>query len=304
VSVRPANDPLCRERRPTPEVAQVIDARARDVEGLKVRRLLPSAARRLVGPFIFFDHVGPSDVAPGEAVNVRPHRHIGLATVTYLFDGEIVHRDSLGSQQIIRPGEINWMTAGRGIVHSERTSPVSTSYRFHGLQLWVALPVAMEEADPSFAHHAGGTLPELDQGGAHIRVLAGRAYGVTSPVRTASPLFYVDVAMPAGSQLPMDRDHDERALYVVDGAVRCGTKRAEPGRMLVFASDAPIVLHAERDSRVVLVGGDRMEGSRHIWWNFVSSSKERIEQAKDDWKAGRFPKVPGDEDEVIPLPAG
>jgi redox-sensitive bicupin YhaK (pirin superfamily) len=304
MSIRPATEPACSSRPPTPAIATVIDGRPRDIGGFAVRRLLPSAARRLVGPFIFFDHMGPAELAPGEGMDVRPHPHIGLATVTYLFDGEIVHRDSLGSHQPIRPGDINWMTAGRGIVHSERTSPElrRVGSKVNGLQLWVAFPRAHEEAEPAFHHHPAGTLPALEHSGAHLRVLAGSAYGERSPVRTFSPLFYVDVAMPGGCELPLPREHDERAAYVVDGAIDGGGERAESGRMLVFARGADVRLRAAVDSRVVLIGGAALDGERHIFWNFVSSSKERIERAKRDWKDGRYPKVSGDEVEFVPLP--
>jgi redox-sensitive bicupin YhaK (pirin superfamily) len=287
----------------TPSIETVINAKPRDLGGFVVGRVLPSAARRLVGPFIFFDHMGPAELGPGEGMDVRPHPHIGLATVTYLFEGEIIHRDSLGSCQPIRPGDINWMTAGRGIAHSERTSAElrESGSRIHGLQLWVALPLADEEVAPEFHHHPASTLPALEQGGARIRVLAGTAYGQTSPVRTFSSLFYVDIALPAGCSLPVPREHEERAAYVVEGAIECGTQRAESRRMLVFTPGAEVVLRAETDARVVLVGGAPIDGERHIFWNFVSSSKERIEQAKRDWKEQRFPKVPGDEIEFIPL---
>jgi redox-sensitive bicupin YhaK (pirin superfamily) len=288
----------------TPSIKTVINAKPRDLGGFVVGRVLPSAAQRLVGPFIFFDHMGPAELVPGEGMDVRPHPHIGLATVTYLFEGEIIHRDSLGSCQPIRPGDINWMTAGRGIAHSERTSAElrESGSQIHGLQLWVALPLADEEVAPEFHHHPASTLPALEQEGARIRVLAGTAYGQTSPVRTFSSLFYVDIALPAGCSLPVPREHEERAAYVVEGAIECGTERAESRRMLVFTPGAEVVLRAETDARVVLVGGAPIDGERHIFWNFVSSSKERIEQAKRDWKEQRFPKVPGDEIEFIPLP--
>jgi redox-sensitive bicupin YhaK (pirin superfamily) len=304
MSVWPAADPVCSSCPATPEIATVIDARPRDLGGFTVRRILPSDARRLVGPFIFFDHMGPIEFAPGHGIDVRPHPHIGLATVTYLFDGEMVHRDSLGSHQPIRPGDVNWMTAGRGIVHSERTGVESrrARSRITGLQLWVALPLASEETEPEFHHHAATTLPSLDVAGARIRLLAGRAYGEKSPVKTFAPLFYVDVGMPAGCELPVPSDHEERAAYVVDGAVMCRNERAERGRMLVFTVGADVALRATTDTRIVLLGGAPIDGERHIWWNFVSSSKARIEQAKRDWKEGRFPKVPGDDVEFIPLP--
>jgi redox-sensitive bicupin YhaK (pirin superfamily) len=294
----PSSDPAA------PAIMTIIDAKPRDLGGFTVGRLLPSAARRLVGPFIFFDHMGPAEFGPGQGMDVRPHPHIGLATVTYLFEGEIVHRDSLGSDLPIRPGDINWMTAGRGITHSERTSPErrASGSKINGLQLWVALPTAAEETAPEFHHHPADTLPALELEGARIRVLAGTAYGKTSPVHTFSSLFYVDIAMPAGCTLPVPGDYEERAAYVVEGEIECGVERATPGRMLVFRPGAEVVLRAASDSRVVLVGGAPLDGERHIFWNFVSSSKERIEQAKRDWKEQRFAKVPGDDVEFIPLP--
>jgi len=286
------------------QLATVIDARARDLGGFTVGRVLPSAARPLIGPFIFFDHMGPADFPPGRGIDVRPHPHIGLATVTYLFEGEIVHRDSLGSHQPIRPGDVNWMTAGRGIVHSERTGPEPrrSGSRLDGLQLWVALPLKHEEAEPEFHHHPAGTLPALEIAGARVRVLAGSAFGAASPVRTFSPLFLVDAAMPAGSELPLPDEHEERAAYIVDGTVECGGERWPRGRMLVLTSGARAWLRAVTAARVALIGGAPLEGERHIFWNFVSSSEARIEQAKRDWRQGRFPKVPGDEREFIPLP--
>ena len=267
-------------------------------------RVLPAEARRHVGPFVFFDHMGPADFAAGHGLDVRPHPHIGLATVTYLFDGEIVHRDSLGSHQPIRPGDVNWMTAGCGIVHSERTGPElrRTGSRTHGLQLWVGFPLAHEETEPEFHHHPATTLPSLEVSGARIRVLAGSAFGETSPVKSFSPLFYSDVVLPAGRELPLPHEREERAAYVIDGTIACGSERAERGRMIVFAPGAHMALHAITDARIALLGGAPLDGERHIWWNFVSSSKDRIEQAKEDWKEGRFPKVPGDEAEFIPLP--
>ncbi len=282
----------------------VIDARPRDLGGFEVRRVLPSMARRMVGPFTFFDQMGVAVFAPGQGMDVRPHPHIGLATVTYLFEGEILHRDSLGSNQPIRPGDINWMTAGRGIVHSERTPPEhrQNGSRLHGLQLWVALPLEHEEAEPSFRHYPGSSLPARDQGGVRLRVLAGTAYDITSPVEILSPLFYADAVMSTGSELALPSEHEERAVYVVDGTLLCGAERAEVGRMLVFTKETTVVLRAERTTRIALLGGAPLDGKRYIDWNFVSSSKERLEQAKRDWKEGRFPKVPGDDVEFIPLP--
>lgn len=304
MSVRPAIEPECSESSPERVVETVIDARPRDLGGFAVRRVLPSRARRMVGPFIFFDQMGAAVFAPGSGIDVRPHPHIGLATVTYLFEGEILHRDSLGSQQPIRPGDINWMTAGRGIVHSERTphDHRQQGSRLHGLQLWVALPLEHEEAEPSFRHYPASALPAREEGGVRLGVLAGSAYGMTSPVETLSPLFYVDAVMSAGSELALPGGHEERAVYVVDGALHCGAERAEVGRMLVFRKEAKVVLRAERATRIVLLGGAPLDGDRYIDWNFVSSSKERLERAKRDWREGRFPEVPGDEGELIPLP--
>jgi len=298
-----ANDPHCTTCGSTPAIETIIEARKRDIGGFSVGRVLPSARRRLVGPFIFFDHMGPVTFASGQGIDVRPHPHINLATVTYLFEGEIVHRDSLGSLQPIRPGAINWMTAGRGIAHSERTGPESrkTGSRLHGLQLWVALPQAHEESDPDFRHYPSATLPEIEMTGARVRVLAGRAYGAASPVRTLSSLFYVEAAIAAGGVLPLPEEHRERAAYVVEGVIRCGEERIESSRMVVLAPGPMPPLRAESGARVVLIGGAPLDGERHIWWNFVSSSRGRIEQAKRDWKAGRFPPVPG-ESEFIPLP--
>src|SRR5262249_35626292 len=299
-----AAEPVCRRSDSAPAIEMVIEPRARRIDLFSVSRLLPAAARRLVGPFIFFDHIGPAELAPGQGMDVRPHPHINLATVTYVFAGEITHRDSLGSRQIISPGAINWMTAGRGIVHSERTPPElrKAGSRLHAIQLWVALPKEHEETEPEFHHHPAQSLPQLQKAGVQLRVLAGSAYGATSPVRTFSPLFYVEASMPAGSVLAIPSEHRERAAYLIEGSVACGAERVEARRMVVFAPGARPVLRAQVPSRLVLLGGAPMDGPRHIWWNFVSSSKERIELAKREWKEGRFPKVPGDEREFIPLP--
>ncbi|HVK78814.1 MAG TPA: pirin family protein [Kofleriaceae bacterium] len=296
--------PVCEDADREPDVELVIEARTRDLGDLIVGRVLPSPRRRLVGPFIFFDHMGPAELAPGRGLNVRPHPHINLATVTYLFEGEIMHRDSLGSAQVIRPGAINWMTAGRGIVHSERTDAelASRGSRVHGLQLWVALPTAHEETEPQFDHYPAESLPALTLGGAELRVLAGEAYGVRSPVRTLSRLFYVDVLADGEATVGVPDGYPERAAYVVAGAVRCGEARVERGTMLVLAPGRSIRLAAEPGTRLVLLGGEPLDGPRHIYWNFVSSSPERIERAKHDWKERRFPLVPGDEAEFIPLP--
>jgi redox-sensitive bicupin YhaK (pirin superfamily) len=304
MSVLPDREPAAAPRPAIAPLTAVIDARARDLGGFTVGRVLPAPAHRLIGPFIFFDHMGPAVFPAGRGIDVRPHPHIGLATVTYLFAGEIVHRDSLGSHQPIRPGDVNWMTAGRGIVHSERTGAECrrAGAPLDGLQLWVALPRRDEETEPDFHHHPARELPSLLVAGTRLRVLAGNAFGERSPVRTFSPLFYVDAALPAGSELPLPDEHAERAAYIVSGAVECAGERAERGRMLVFTPGAAAAVRAVSDARVALIGGAPLDGERHIFWNFVSSSQARIEQAKRDWREGRFPKVPGDEQEFIPLP--
>jgi redox-sensitive bicupin YhaK (pirin superfamily) len=303
MSITDATEPACPPSPGEPAVAAVLDARRRDLGGFEVRRLLPSRARPMVGPFVYFDHMGPSTFAPGEGLDVPPHPHIGLATVTYLFDGEILHRDSLGFRQPIRPGDLNWMTAGRGIVHSERTAAEvrARGSTLHGLQLWVALPRADEECAPAFVHHPGATLPELDRGGARLRVLLGEAWGARSPVRTLSPVLYADAAMPEGGAVEVPDGNAERAAYVVEGAIACGGCRAGPGRMLVFAEGARATLRADGPARVVFVGGAPLDGARHILWNFVGSSRERLDRARRDWIEGRFPVVPGDEVERLPF---
>jgi redox-sensitive bicupin YhaK (pirin superfamily) len=281
--------------------------RAADLgNGLTVHRALPAPERRMVGPFIFFDRIGPAVLKAGSGLDVRPHPQIGLATVTYLFTGEILHRDSLGFVQPICPGAVNWMTAGRGIVHSERTPPElrPVDAPLSGIQLWLALPKAHEETAPSFVHHGKDTLPVLDAEGKRVRLILGTLYGARSPVETLSETFYADVELAAGARLTLPAEHEERAMFVIDGAVEVtpGRARFEPGRMIVFRSGAAIRLTAiDRPARLVLLGGAPMDGPRHIWWNLVSSSRERIEQAKADWQNGRFRMVPG-ETEFIPLP--
>ena len=269
--------------------------------GFTVRRLLPSASRQAVGPFIFFDHFGPITAGPPDKHDVRPHPHIGLATVTYLFEGAMQHADSTGAVQRIEPGAINGMTAGRGIVHSERTPADlrSQTRRSHGLQLWAALPISSEEVEAGFAHTPAAALPELEVGGARLRVLIGSAFGATSPVAVLSPMLYLDMALAAGDALPLP-PASERAIYVVDGAVELDGQAVPPQTMQVLVAGEEPMLSASADARVVLVGGDAL-GPRHIWWNFVSSCKERIAQAADDWDAGRFPGVPG-ETERMPMP--
>jgi redox-sensitive bicupin YhaK (pirin superfamily) len=298
-----ATEPVCSSC-VEPAVETIIESRARDIGAFSVGRVLPSRARRMVGPFVFFDHMGPATLGPGKGMDVRPHPHIGIATVTYLFDGEIEHRDSLGFCQAIRPGAINWMTAGRGIVHSERTSAEKRAdeMRLDGIQLWVALPKEHEETEPSFIHHPAATIPSFSVGGAEVRVLIGEGWGEKSPVATLHPTFYADVQLAAGSELKVPAYMPERAVYVASGQVSVGAQGLVERRMAVLSEGATVRLKAESASRVMLIGGEPLDGQRHIWWNFVSSSKERIERAKDDWQQGRFPLVPGDEDERLPLP--
>ena len=286
-------------------VRRVLEGRPRDLGGFSVRRVLPAGGLQTVGPFIFFDHMGPARFASGQGVDVRPHPHIGLATVTYLFEGEFLHRDSLGTVQRIRPGDVNWMVAGRGIVHSERTPPdargAAGGAAIHGIQTWVALPQAAEEADPSFEHHPAATLPEIGVAGGTLRLIAGEACGRRAPTSVFSPMFYLAATLEAGATVELPGEHAERAAYVADGEIVVADERHGVGRMVIFESDGPAMLRAATAARVMLLGGAPLDGPRHIWWNFVSSSAARIERASDDWRAERFAAVPGD-DERIPLP--
>lgn len=284
-------------------ILDLIPGRPRDLGGFSVRRVLPIGHRKTVGPFIFFDHLGPAVLAAGSGMDVRPHPHIGLATVTYLFEGRIHHRDSLGSEQDIEPHAVNWMTAGRGIVHSERSTPEDRRIDrgIHGLQSWVALPVADEECEPSFVHHPAASLPQTVLAGVTLRVIAGTAYGLSSPVALRSPTFYVHAEMAAGSTLAVPDDYEERAVYPVNGRVQVNGRWIEEGTLAVLTPGVPVTVVAEVAARVMLLGGAPFPEERHILWNFVSSRKERIEQAKIDWQEQRFEKVPG-ETEFIPLP--
>lgn len=305
MSFFPGKDPEAGDAFSCDAIAHVVVPRTVDLgDGFSVRRALPSIKSRMVGPFIFFDHFGPAEFRAGTGLDVRPHPHIGLSTVTYLFDGEIMHRDSLGTALAIRPGEINWMTAGRGIVHSERTEAGlrETGSPIHGLQMWVGLPKAHEETEPGFAHHDTSEFPVIEDAGKTVRVVTGSLYGASSPVPVLHETIFGDVLLKAGASLPVDADHEERAIYVVDGTIDIAGDKFEPGRLLVFKPGDRITVSAATDAHFVLVGGAPMDGPRHIWWNFVSSSKDRIEQAKADWKAGHFDKVPGDEIDFIPLP--
>jgi redox-sensitive bicupin YhaK (pirin superfamily) len=284
----------------------VIEAHRHDLGGFTVGRVLPSPQRRSVGPFVFFDHMGPVDLPAHlpRSADVRPHPHIGLATVTYLFDGEIRHQDSLANDQPIRPGEVNWMTAGRGITHSERfDGPIrDRGGRVHGIQAWVALPEALEETDPSFAHHNGPVdLPYYESGGMKARLIAGEAFGAKAAVKTYSPMFYVHWELEAGATAALPAQYPERAAYVAAGAVEVDGARYDTGHLLVFAPGETVPITAAKPATVMLLGGEPL-GPRHVWWNFVSSSRERIEQAKADWRAGRFALPPHDHDEMIPLP--
>ena len=300
---KPANEPPSPQ---SPGLETVVVPRTGDLPGgFTVRRLLPSRRRRMVGPFVFFDEMGPEVLRPGTGLDVPPHPHIGLATVTYLFEGELLHRDSLGTVQPIRPGEVNWMTAGRGIAHSERTPAelrASGSHLF-GIQSWVALPERDEECDPTFAHTAASELPVVEGEGKRVRLIAGELFGARSPVHTLSAMFYADASVQAGARLALPPDYEERAAFVVEGSVGVGPGQATypAGQLLVFTPREEITLAAPASARVMLLGGAPMDGPRYIFWNFVSSSRERIEQAKEDWRAGRFAPGPG-ETESIPLP--
>lgn len=280
----------------------VIEPREKDLGGFSVRRVLPTAQRKMVGPWIFFDHMGPAEFPAGQGINVRPHPHIGIATVTYLFEGEILHRDSLGSEQPIRPGDINLMVTGKGMVHSERERPeiTATDHRLHGLQLWLALPEALEETDPAFYHYPGKAIPQTTVNDVPVRVMMGNAYGVTSPVKTFADTLYLEADLKAGQSLELP-DADERAVYVAKGELTIGDMLLPQYSMAVLSRAEGVQVQAQQETRLALVGGESFN-RRFIEWNFVSSRKERIEQAKADWQAGHFDKVPGDETEFIPLP--
>lgn len=283
----------------------VIDQRRRDLGGFEVGRVLPWAKRRMVGPFIFFDHMGPMDFAPGipRTVDVRPHPHIGLSTITYLFAGEIMHRDSVGSEQAIRPGEVNWMIAGRGITHSERFEKArAVGGPMHGIQSWVALPKEDEETDPGFTHYSANELPTHEEQGASLRLIAGEAYGLKSRVKTHSPMFYAQVILKAGAEHQLPDNYPERAAYVVSGSIEADGRSFNAGQMLVFVRGAPAMVKALAPTILMILGGEPI-GERYIEWNFVSSSKERIEQAKADWRAQRIKLPDLDNGEFIPLPA-
>jgi redox-sensitive bicupin YhaK (pirin superfamily) len=307
MSFFPGKDPLPGDAFACDAIENMIIPRTSDIGGFQVRRALPSRQRRLVGPFIFFDRMGPAILKPNEALDVRPHPHIGLSTVTYLFDGEIRHRDSLGTEKVIRPGDINLMTAGRGIVHSERTPD---NLRGHpllmsGLQTWLALPDDKEEIDPSFAHTEKTDMPHIDERGVRGRVVIGSFEGMSSPVKVFSDTLYADVSLEPGVKFPFAAGHEERAAYVLSGEVIVAGDRFACDQLLVFRPGDTITLEAgEQGCHLMLFGGAALNSKRYIWWNFVSSSKERIEKAKEEWRTGKFDIVPGDEEEFIPLPEG
>ena len=280
----------------------VINAKAKDIAGFPVRRALPAIERRMVGPFVFLDQMGPTQLAPGQRLDVQPHPHIGLSTMTYLFEGEILHRDSLATVQAIQPGAINWMTAGRGIAHSERTpSEPPGNGTLSGIQFWVALPKSHEEMDPAFVHLEASALPVLADHTVSMRIIAGSAFGQESPLRAPHPMLCLDVALSKGATWQVPTDYTERALYVASGEIAVAGANHAQGQLLVLPAGYLAGIRANSDARLVVLGGEPMDGPRHIWWNFVSSSKDRIEQAKLDWKLGRFAHVPGETD-FIPLP--
>jgi redox-sensitive bicupin YhaK (pirin superfamily) len=306
MSFFPGRDPEPGDAFASDQIELMVVANAKDLGGFEVRRALPTAKRRLVGPFIFFDRMGPAILRAGQALDVRPHPHIGLSTVTYLFDGKIRHRDSLGTEMVIAPGDVNLMTAGRGIVHSERTpeelrgAPMSIS----GLQTWIALPDGKEEVAPLFENTASAALPDFAWDGVTGRVVIGAFEGVRSPVRTASETLYVDIRLDPGAEARIPAEAEERAIYVLDGRISIAGDNFGENRLLVFRPGDEIVVSSERGAHVMLFGGASLGSKRYIWWNFVSSSQERIEQAKEEWRTGRFDIVPTDADEYIPLPSG
>lgn len=305
MSWQAGNDPIPGDAKSCNAIETVIVPRTRDIGSLEVRRALPSAKRRMVGPFIFWDQMGPAEFLTGQGMDVRPHPHIGLATITYLFAGKIFHRDSLGSSLAIEPGDVNWMTAGKGIVHSERTEAEwrqDSGRPLFGIQSWVALPKSAEENSPAFFHHGKETLPQIEGEGKRARIIAGSLYGQTSPIKTVSEMFYVDAVLEPGAKLPLPAEHEERAIYIAEGAVTITGDSFAAGQLLVFHPGDEITITAADPARILLFGGEPMDGPRFIWWNFVSSSRERIEQAKEEWRTGRFDIVPGDEEEFIALP--
>lgn len=283
----------------------LLKPRTKDIGGFEVRRLLPAHPQKMVGPFIFFDHMGPAQLPAGAGMDVRPHPHIGLATVTYLFEGAIMHRDSLGSVQRIEPGAVNWMTAGHGIAHSERSpdDERAAGPRLHGIQVWVALPQAHERMEPGFSHHPRDTIPLITLPGVYMHLIAGTAFGRTAPTPTVSPMFCIAVEMEAGAAFELPREHEERAVYAVSGDVMVGDSPLPARHMAVTTADGAVRVIAKSAARLMLLGGTPLDGDRDIWWNFVASSSAMIDDAAERWRTGGFPAVPGDT-ELIPLPPG
>lgn len=310
MSWNPALEPGCPDGVGLDAIETLIIPRARDLGGFEVRRALPAPKRQMVGPFIFFDQAGPAEFLTGQGVDVRPHPHIGLGTVTYLFRGDFHHRDSTGADQIIRPGELNWMVAGRGVSHSERTSATARSgpNSLFGIQTWIALPDSHEDDAPSFEHHGKAALPVIEAPGVSVRLILGTAYGAAAPAEMLSETFYADVKLGPGSRLPLPDEHEDRGLYIVEGSVLIAGQDFAAGQMMVFRPGDRITIAAgDQGARLMILGGETLPGPRYIWWNFVASSKERIEEAKAAWRAadwgrGRFDLPPDDRDEFIPLP--
>lgn len=310
MSWNPSLAPGCPDEVGIDAIDTLIIPRARDLGGFEVRRALPAPKRQMVGPFIFFDQAGPAEMLAGQGFDVRPHPHIGLGTVTYLYRGDFHHRDSTGADQMIRPGELNWMIAGRGVTHSERTSTTARKgpNSLFGIQTWLALPERHEDMAPAFEHHGKDALPVIEDSGVTIRLILGNAYGETAPATMLSETFYADVVLDAGSRLPMPDDHEDRGIYIVEGSILIAGQEFEASQMMVFRPGDKITIAAgDRGARLMILGGATLDGPRHVWWNFVASSKERIEEAKAEWRAadwgkGRFDLPADDRDEYIPLP--
>lgn len=310
MSWNPSLEPQCPDAGNLDAIETVIIPRARDLGGFEVRRALPAPRRQMVGPFIFFDQAGPAEFLTGQGIDVRPHPHIGLGTVTYLYEGEFEHRDSLGTHQMIYPGEVNWMVAGQGVTHSERTSEATRKGQssLFGIQTWIALPESHEDMAPSFEHHGKDALPLLEGEGKQVRLILGTAWGEKAPVTMHSETFYADVILQPGAKLPLPDDHEDRGIYITQGSIEIAGDVFEAGRMMVFRpGDAITVTAGAQGARLMALGGETLNGPRHIWWNFVASSKEKIEEAKaawatGDWQHGRFQLPPGDDQEFIPLP--
>jgi len=304
MSWHPCPDPTPGDAASVDAIRTVITPRAVDLGEMEVRRALPSKAGQMVGPFIFFDQMGPAEFLTDEGIDVRPHPHINLATLTYLFEGEIRHRDSLGTDMAITPGAVNWMSAGRGIVHSERTGDAQKrdGQRLFGLQTWLALPQHAEESDPDFVHHGAADLPILDAEGITMRLIAGQAHGQKSPLGALSETLYADVTLVPGARFQVEPLYVERALYTISGEVEVAGQTYVPGQLLILHPGDAITVSSPRGAQFMVFGGEPMDGPRYIWWNFVSSRRDRIEQAQEEWRQGRFDSVPGDEEEFIPLP--